>query len=230
LGKSTRDCESHHSPYTAAAFAIVIAAIVIGVLARARKLNIAWLLAAGIILLGLAPIVASTILEYQGIYHIRIVVLDTAKQPVNDADVTSNVGGDLKKGSFNWEFDLAPQTRPADGKVTFFATVKNSYLVGSSILPLGNKYFLDVTIQLQELPPAMVRGVVEDESGRSVVGAKVAVSGYTEIAITNGLGNFVLPAHAAEGVMVSVRAEKGNLVAEDLVPAGRSAVLVVRKR
>lgn len=76
----------------------------------------------------------------------------------------------------------------------------------------------------------MVRGVVEDEHGNSVDGASVAVTGYPDIATTDRMGNFALPAHAGEGELVSVRAEKGKLIAEDLVPAGTSIVLVVRKQ
>jgi hypothetical protein len=217
-------------PYAVAAFAIVIAAIVIGLLGRTKKPSIGWPLAVGIIVLGLTPTIASAILQHQGIYHIRIVVLNGAKQPVDDAAVSSSAGGELKKASFNWEFDLAPQARPSDGKVTFFASVKDAFLAGNSLLVLGNDYFPEVTIQLESPPPARIRGVVEDESGRSVAGAKVAVAGYPDIATTDSLGNFALPAHAAEGEMVNIRAEKGNLVAEDLVPAGKSTVLVVRKR
>jgi hypothetical protein len=217
-------------PTAAAVFAIVIAAIVIRFLGRPKKPSIAWLLAAGIIALGLAPTVASAILQHQGIYHIRIVVLNEAKQPVDDAAVISSAGGELKKASYNWEFDLAPQARPSDSKVRFFASVRDSFSAGSSILSLSSDFFPEVTIQLEPLPAATIRGVVEDESGRSVPGAKVAVAGYRDIATTDSLGNFALPAHAADGEMVNIRAEKGDLVAEDLVPAGKTTVLVVRKR
>ena len=55
-------------------------------------------------------------LASRGVYRVRIIVLDPNKQPVNDAHVSSSTGGELKKVSENWEFDLAPEAKPADGK------------------------------------------------------------------------------------------------------------------
>ncbi len=54
----------------------------------------------------------------------------------------------------------------------------------------------------------MVRGVVLDEHGRSVAGARVSIPGYPDVAVTDEMGNFVLPAHAADGQIVQVRAQK----------------------
>ncbi len=65
--------------------------------------------------------------------------------------------------------------------------------------------------------------------GRSVPGVHVSIAGYQEMATTNEMGNFELPAHAAEGQMVKVHAEKGNLAADLSAPAGATAELVLRK-
>jgi hypothetical protein len=71
---------------------------------------------------------------------------------------------------------------------------------------------------------------VVDESGRSVAGARVAIFGYSDIAVTDEMGNFSLPARYAAGQLVAVRAEIGDRVAEVSVIAGRHAQLVLRKR
>lgn len=75
-----------------------------------------------------------------------------------------------------------------------------------------------------------LRGNVVDERGKSVSGAHVAVTGYSEIATTDAMGNFSLPSHHAEGQLMSVRAEEGGRVADISVIAGKDAQLVLRRR
>jgi multidrug efflux pump subunit AcrA (membrane-fusion protein) len=217
-------------PYSVAAFALVFAAMALLLAIRAKKPRIAWLLAAALLILGISPLIASTFLASRGVYHIRVVVMGTGGQPVNQADLSSSAGGELKEASGNWEFDLAPQAKPSSGQITFYASVKDAYLAGNSSLALKEDYFPTVTIQLLALPPVILRGSVVDENGESVSGAHVAVSGYSEIATTNEMGNFSLPAHHAEGQLVPVRAEKGDRVAEISVTAGKDAQLVLRRR
>jgi multidrug efflux pump subunit AcrA (membrane-fusion protein) len=217
-------------PYTVAVFVAVLVAIELWALRRARKPRIAWLLAAALLVLGIAPLVASTFLASRGVYHIRVVVLGTDGQPVNQAAVSSSAGGELKQASGNWEFDLAPQAKPSSGQITFYASVKDAYLAGNSSLALKEDYFPTVTIQLLPLPSVTIRGTVVDENGKSIAGARVAVSGYSDIAATDEMGNFSLPAHHAEGQLISIRAEKGDRVAELSVIAGKDAELVLRKR
>jgi hypothetical protein len=217
-------------PYTVAVFVAVLVAFELWALRRARKPRIAWLLAATLLVLGISPLVASTFLVSRGVYHIRVVVLGTDGQPVNQAEISSTAGGELKQASGNWEFDLAPQARPSSGQITFYASVKDAYLAGSSPLALKDDYFPAVSVQLRPLPPATIRGTVVDENGKSVSGARVAVSGFSDIATTGEMGNFCLPAHHAEGQLVSIRAEKDDRVAEVSVIAGKDAELVLRKR
>lgn len=216
-------------PVTVAAFAAVLAVTALGLALRAKKPRIAWVLAAGIIVLGLAPLGASTFLESRGVYRMRISVLGADKQPVNDALVTSSIGGEPKKVEGGWEFDIAPQTRPADGKVVLFASVKSAFLTGSSTLVLGQDYYPNTTIQLASDTSAMVRGLVVDEHRRSVSGVRVSIPGYPDIAVTDKMGNFVLPAHAADGQIVQVRAQKDQLVGSLSVPAGQPVELVLKR-
>jgi hypothetical protein len=216
-------------PYSVAAFALVFAAMALLFALKAKKPRIACLLAVTLLILGISPLAASTYLASRGVYHIRIVVLGTDGQPVNEANLHTSAGGELKRASGNWEFDLAPQAKPSSGQIAFYASINDAYLTGSSSLALKEDYYPTVMIQLQPLPPVMIRGTVKDENGKSVSGARVAVSGYSEIATTNEMGNFSLPAHHAEGQLVSLRAEKGDRAAEISVIAGKDAQLVLRK-
>jgi hypothetical protein len=216
-------------PYTVAAFALVFAAMALLLALKSKRPRIASLLACVLMVLGLSPLVASSILAGRGIYHVRITVLGTDGQPVNQAELTSSSSGELKQANGNWEFDLSPQARPSSGEITFYASVKDAYLAGKSTLALKSDYYPAVTLQLSQLPRVTIRGTVVDDRGRSVSGARVAVSGYSDITTSDEMGNFSLPSHNAEGQMLSIRAEKGDLVAEISAIAGRDAQLVLRK-
>lgn len=217
-------------PVTIAAFALVFAASAFALALRAKKPRIAWILAAGIILLGLAPLAASTFLQSRGVYRVRVVVLGPDQSPVDDAHVSSSSGGEPKKIESGWEFDIPPQTRPADDKVVLFASVKNAFLTGSSTVVLAQDYYPTTTIQLTSGTSAMIRGVVVDDHRRSVAGAHVSIPGYADVAVTDEMGNFVLPAHAADGQIVKVRAQKDQLVGSMSVPAGKVPVELVLNR
>lgn len=217
-------------PVTTAAFALVFAASALALALRAKKPRLAWILAAGLIALGLAPLAASTFLQSRGVYRVRVVVLGPDQSLVEDAHVSSSSGGEPKKVESGWEFDIPPQTRPADGKVVLFASVKNAFLTGRSTLVLAQDYYPTTTIQLTADTSALLRGVVVDEHRKSVAGATVSIIGYTDVATTDNMGNFVLPAHAAERQIVQVRAQKGQLVGSMSVPAGHLPVEIVVKR
>src|ERR1017187_5801881 len=152
-------------PYSVAAFALVFAAMALLLALRAKKPRIAWLLAVALLVLGISPLIASAFLASRGVYHIRVVVLGTDRQPVNQADLSSSAGGELKQASGNWEFDLAPQAKPSSGQITFYASVKDAYLAGNSSLVLSEDYFPTLAIQLLPLPGVTIRGTVVDHYG-----------------------------------------------------------------
>ncbi|MFZ0865733.1 MAG: hypothetical protein WA424_05575 [Candidatus Sulfotelmatobacter sp.] len=216
-------------PMTIAAFALVFAAPAFALAIRAKKPRIACALATGIIILGLAPLTASTFLQSRGVYRVRVVLVGPDRMVVDDAEVTSSNGGEPKKVEGGWEFDIPPQTRPADGELKVFASEKSAFLSGSSVVVLDREYFPTVEIRLNRDTSATVRGDVIDERGRSVADAHVSISGYPDAAVTDEMGNFVLPAHAADGQMVQVRAQKGQLLGSMSVPAGRPVQLVVKR-
>lgn len=217
-------------PVTIAAFALVVSGTAFRLAVRAKKPHLAWVLAAGILVLGLAPLASFTFLQSKGVYRVRVVVLGPNQSPFDDAHVNSSSGGEPKRVGGGWEFDIPPQTRPADGKLTLFASASNTFLTGASTLVLAQDYYPTVTIQLAADTSAMVRGIVVDEHRRSVANAHVSIPGSTNLCVTDEMGNFVLPAHAADGQVVQVRAQKGQLVGSVLVPAGKMPVEILIRR
>jgi len=138
-------------PVTVAVFAAVLAAYLFSIAIKKRQSRVVWFLVAVILLLGLAPLVSSTYLQSRMLYQVRVSVLGANKQPVDDAHVTSSNGGEPKKIDDGWEFDIPPQSRPADGKVTLSASVKNAFLAGRTTLVLDKDYFPTTEIQLLEI-------------------------------------------------------------------------------
>ena len=208
-------------------FIATIAAFLAWVAIKKGRSHIKWLLVVVVLILGLAPLVSSTYLRSRGLYIVRVFVLGVDKQPVDDALVTSSNGGEAKKIQGGWEFDIPPQSRPADSKLKLFASEKNAFLAGNSTVVLDKDYFPAVEIQLERNTSSVVRGVVIDEHRRSVVGAHVSIPGYPDVAVTDEMGNFVLPAHVADGQIVQVRAQKDQLVGTLSVPAGKPVELVL---
>lgn len=219
-------------PVTAAVFAAVLALIALIVLSKGRKKppKVAWGLAIAIFLLGLAPLLASTYLDSRGIYRVRIDLLGLDKQPVHDAEITSSAGGEMKMTEAGWEFTIPPQDKPADGLVTFRAVKQESFLGGSVTVKLTHDYFPVIALQLSPLSPGVVRGMVEDDLGRPIEGARVWILGYDDAARTGPSGSFSLAAHAADGQQVAIVAQKGNVTAQITAFAGKTAEIILRKR
>lgn len=216
-------------PVTVAVFTLTLVAYLFSRAMKKQHSRLTWFLAIAIMLLGLAPLLSSTYLQSRGLYRVRVFVLGTDKQPVDDARVTSSNGGEPKKIERGWEFDIPPQSRPADGKLKLFASAKSAFLAGNSTVVLDKDYFPTVEIQLDRDTSAIVRGVVIDKRRRSVAGASVSVPGYPDIAVTDQMGNFHLPAHAADGQIVHLRAQKDKLIADVSVPAGNQPVELMVK-
>jgi Carboxypeptidase regulatory-like domain len=215
------------NPYTVVVFVACLAALVFYPLKNKR---IAYILAIVLTILALGTLAASTFVQLRGVYRVRVTVLGPDGSPVDDAHVSSSIGGEPKKVEGGWEFDIPPQTRPADGKVIFFASEASAFLTGRATLILAQDYYPTTTIQLIAETSAMIRGVVVDERRRPVDGATVSVAGYKDVTVTDKMGNFTLPAHAADGQIVEVRAQKDELVGSISVPAGNVPVEVMVKR
>ncbi|MGI4829647.1 MAG: carboxypeptidase-like regulatory domain-containing protein [Janthinobacterium lividum] len=217
------------NPVTTATLGMALAALLLFGL-KGKRPAFAWVLSVGVVLLALSPLLASVFIKTRNLYHVRIVVRGVDLQPLDDADVSASTGGEVKKASRSWEYDIAPQAVPEDGKVIFFASLQGSYLLGSSVLRLGDDYHPTVEIQLAPKLSTAIRGVVVDGLGRSVPGAHVSTPGYPDMAITDQMGNFVLPSHYASGQTVAIRAEKGQTETTVLVVAGQVVQLVLRRK
>jgi len=155
-------------PISLAAVTCVLVAIGLFRVTRARKSG--GLLAAIALLilgsLGLAPLLTSTYVQARGIYHVRAIVLGADKVPVENAHLTSSGGGEPKKVEGGWEFDIPPQSRPADGIVVIYAAVSSAFLTGNSAVKLGKDYYPTTTIQLSADTSAIVRGTAVDQRHR----------------------------------------------------------------
>jgi hypothetical protein len=214
---------------TIAVCALVIAASASALLLRAKRPLLAAITAAGIIVLGVTPFTASAFLRSRGVYHVQVLVVRPDESSADIAQVKSSNGGELKMVAGGWELDIPPQTRPADGKVTLIASVKDEFLNGKSTLVLAQDYYPTATIQLVADTSAMLRGVVVDEDLKAIAGATVSIAGYSDVAVTNQKGNFVLPAHAGKGQMVEVHARKDQLTGHLSIPAGKVAEVIISR-
>jgi hypothetical protein len=215
------------SPLAVAGLSVVAAAVILALLLRANKPVIAAILALVVIGLGVTPFVATTMLRSRGLYRVRVVLVRPDQSVADIAQVKSSTGGELKMVAGGWELDVPPGTRPTDGKVILSASIKDEFLAGKSTLALAEDYYPTATIQLEAVTSAMLRGVVVDEGLHPIAGAKVSIDGNPDIALTDSKGNFVLAAHAGNGQMVEVRAQKGAMVGHLSAPAGKVVEVIL---
>ena len=155
-------------------------------------------------------------------YRVRVIVTNPHQTPVGDAKVWSSIGGEPMRVEGGWLFVIGKDTKPLDGKVTFYASKDSAFLKGQTPLQLGDDHNPSVTVQLTSDRTANVIGIVQDEKQSAIAGAMVSVIGYDSEAVeTKGSGGFSLPAHAADGQQVQLHAEKaGYQAANQWCPAG----------
>jgi hypothetical protein len=204
--------------------------------AKAQRVTVIVVIA--IVVVVLIPTISWTQLERDkvrneagSIYRLRLTVLSPDNIPVEDARVWSSTGGEPKRVAGGWQFDIPAGARPADGKLTVYATVANAFWRGSKDVQLTGDLNPNITIQLESDSKAVVRGLVTDRTGKAIEGARVAVAGYSEAVITKADGNFELPAHAARGQQVQLHAEKeGYGAVTQWHPAGESPATLILER
>ena len=221
------------NPWSLAAYAV---ASIVYIVSR-RRGKVPVLVWVSIWLLVLIPAVASVYVEVArsgvtSIYRLRVTVVDPQHVPVEDARVWSSMGGEPKKVAGGWQFDIPTASKPEDGRLTVFASLPAAFLSGKQELILKDDYNPTVTIQLEADTSASVRGIVIDSSDEAIVGARVSVVGYEAGAvITEAGGNFVLPAHAADGQQVLLHAEKeGYQAISQWHPAGDEPATIILDR
>lgn len=167
------------------------------------------------------------------VYRVRAIVLDPQDTPVNDAKVWSSLGGEPMRVEGGWLFTIPVETRPRDGKLTIYASVASAFLQASTDVQLNEDRNQTATVRLARQSSGRVRGVVQDEMGRVIKGARVSVVGYgNEEVITEISGSFVLAAHAADGQQVQLHAERTDYSpVTQWHPAGdHPATLILERR
>jgi hypothetical protein len=217
-----------HIPHPrAVAGCFLVLAVVLFAFLRVKSRVFASIAAAAVIFVGLVPLITTAYAKSQNIYRVRLVVIRPDQSPADIAQVRTANGGELKMVDAGWQLDIPPQMRPADGAVTFFADVKDEFLVGKSTLLLADDFYPTATVQLTAVTSAMLRGVVVDEDLRAVAGATVSVEGYPDAVVTDKLGKFALPAHAGNGQKIEVTAKKGRSMGRLSTPAGKTVEIIM---
>ena len=162
------------------------------------------------------------------LFRVRVTVIDPEGEPVEYAKVWSSVGGEPKRVSGGWEFDIPEATKPSDGRLSLFAAQTPAYSPVRADLVLENNYFPTVVLQLRKGPSATVQGVVIDALNQGIEGAIVRIVGYEEEAKTRKDGHFLLNSHVTDGQQVLLHIEKhGYAAVEQYQPAGNEPAVIV---
>ena len=127
--------------------------------------------------------------------------------------------------------DIPATSVSKNRKLTIYAEKNTAFLKGKHELQLGEDRNPTITIQLEKDTSTTVRGIVQDDSGQVLSGARVNVAGYKEAITTSMTGNFVLSAHAAIGQSVLLHAEKAGYKPTDQYhPAGDQPAVIILNR
>ncbi len=166
------------------------------------------------------------------VYRVRVIVLSPQNMPINDAKVTSSMGGEPMKVEGGWQFVIPSESKPKNGKLTVYADVPNAFLQGMQNVLLGEDRAPTATVQLASRPVARIRGIVVDKALRAMAGTQVSIVGYgSEAVTTQGDGSFSLSAHSADGQQVQLHAEKSGYKAlNQWYSAGDTSATVVLER
>jgi hypothetical protein len=221
-----------NNPFSLAAFAVA-ATLYLLLRKRGKIPTLAWIC---IMVLVLGAILSAAYVDVfrlrskdASMYRVRVTVMGPNGAPVEQAQIWSSVGGEPKKVSAGWEFDIPASITPRNGKVTIFAASPPIYPSAQAELELRSDYNPTATVQFRKAELVSIRGIVINESQKGIEGVKVKAVGYeTEIATTQKDGDFVLQKHFTDGQQVLLRAErKGYAAVEQYHPAGAEPVTIV---
>ena len=162
------------------------------------------------------------------VYRVHVSVLDPQGRAVKDAEVSSSVGGQILHSGEGYQIEIPASSRPADGAVVIRAAAPSAFWKGETEVRLSNSASLTAVVAMKSDKSAQVRGMVVDSSQRAMAGVRVSVVGQTESVMTNEAGAFTLPAHAADGQQVQIRAEKSGMApVTQWHPAGDAPATIV---
>jgi len=131
------------------------------------RVAIFGLIFAGVLLFGYT---ISTSLKAPDIFRVKVIVLSPEGMPTEDARVWSSLGGEGKKVSGGWEFDIASSTMPVEKTLDIYASEESAFLTGHTSLLLTTDHNPVVRVGLQR-KETTVQGRVLDEAGNGLAGA-----------------------------------------------------------
>ena len=162
-----------------------------GIKVALRVFNGFLALASLCVVLGFSGFVISSVNE-NSFYSIKVTILTEDNHVVNDCQLVSSLGGELKKTSYGWEVELAVDRVEKDDSLTLYVEKTATGLTGSSKVHLGNKLKLKTSVILRKSINYGVTGQVVDQMNRSVVGVNVTSlrSGVTTKTNDDGIFHF----------------------------------------
>lgn len=168
------------------------------------------------------------LLQTPSTYLIHVSVLDPQGRAVKDAEVSSSVGGQVLHSGEGYRIEIPSTSKPAGGAVIIRAAAPSAFWKGESEVRLANSSSVSTVVAMRADKSAQVRGMVVDSTQRAASGVRVSIVGTTESVVTNETGTFSLPAHAAGGQQVQLRAEKaGKAPVMQWHPAGDAPATIV---
>ncbi|WP_353230338.1 carboxypeptidase regulatory-like domain-containing protein [Novosphingobium sp.] len=179
------------SGWSLAAFAM---AMLFFLLNRRVKFRVAVVGAIVIAFLGALPILADAFIKLHSgdsIYRLRVTVVDPSDNPVDNAKVTNDRGGEAKAVAGGWQFDIPASTR-GDGKVTVYAQDPGAFWKGKASVVLGDDLNPATTVRLAEDQSASVSGQVFDSKGRALANVSVSTPQGKASTLTDAQGKFTL--------------------------------------
>ncbi len=217
------------TPIRLAAFAIAAVLALILLQRGGKTPPIAWAALLVVGLLAATPIVADALLVRDSqrgddLYRLRVTVLGWDGFPTKPSRIWSSWGGEAQEVAAGWMFVIPRASIPQSGVVSVYASSESTCEQGVAELKLYGDFNPEIKLRLHRDTEAVVAGTVRDEANRTVVGARVFVEGHgdRELATTNAVGAFRLPAHATRCEQVRVSAEKAGYAptAEYVYPGG----------
>lgn len=164
------------------------------------------------------------------IYSVRVMPIGPGGQPIAGTTIDTSIPTVTKRVEDGWEIEIPASALPAGRRLDVWVRKEDDFLHGHAQLRLADDLRPGLRVELQK-ELATVAGLVVDEADRPVEDARVFVVGHPGAAYrTGGDGQFSLAAHAAEGEIVHLRADKpGYRPAEEYPYGGERSVRITLK-